>query len=232
MTIKDFLMLQRTSAYKLNKNNIIKLLEKNSNAKFLDLGCDDGAWTMKLAKIIDTKNVFGYEIVKKAAEKAKSMGVKVKIGDLNSKLLYGDNTFDIIHANQVIEHLNNTDLFLDEIYRILKPNGYAIISTENLSSWHNIFALVLGYMPFSLTNISSKTGAIGNPLAPHYGKKVWNVDSWQHQRIFTIRGLKDLSKISGFNVKKILTSGYYPFGNIFSKIDPSHSAFIAIKISK
>lgn len=230
--MKKFLMNQRTKAYEKNKQNILNLLEEHKKAKLLDLGCDDGVWTMKLAKKIKTKDVSGYEIIEEAVNKAKKRGVKVKRGDLNKKLEYPNNSFDVIHANQVIEHLNNTDLFLSEIYRILKPNGYAIISTENLSSWHNIFALLIGYMPFSLTNISSKTGAVGNPLAPHSGGEFWNETSWEHQRIFTISGLKHLSALHGFEFESVLASGYYPFGNLFSKIDPSHSAFITLKIRK
>jgi 2-polyprenyl-3-methyl-5-hydroxy-6-metoxy-1,4-benzoquinol methylase len=230
--MKKFLMRQRTAAYNKNKGNILRQLEKNKDAKFLDLGCDDGKWTMKLAKKIGTKDIFGYEIIDKAAQKARKLGIKVTMGDLNDKLKYKDNSFDVIHANQVIEHLNNTDMFMSEIYRILKPGGYAVISTENLSSWHNIFALILGYMPFSLTNVSSKTGAVGNPLAPHSGGDFWNEDSWQHQRIFTIRGLKHLSELFGFEFEEVLTSGYYPFGSLFSSIDKKHSAFISVKIRK
>jgi 2-polyprenyl-3-methyl-5-hydroxy-6-metoxy-1,4-benzoquinol methylase len=230
--MKKFLMNQRRRAYEKNKQNILNLLQEDKKAKLLDLGCDDGGWTLKLARKIKTKDVSGYEIIKERARKAEKRGVNVKLGDLNEPLSYSNAMFDVVHTNQVIEHLNNTDLFLSEIYRILKPNGYAIISTENLSSWHNIFALTLGYMPFSLTNVSSKTGAVGNPLAPHTGEDFWEEDSWQHQRIFTIRGLKHLSVLHGFKFEKVLASGYYPFGSFFSKIDPCHSAFISIKIRK
>lgn len=56
--------------------------------------------------------------------------------------------FDLVHANQVIEHLYETDLFIKEIYRILKKGGYAIISTPNLAGLHNIVSLILGKQPF------------------------------------------------------------------------------------
>jgi 2-polyprenyl-3-methyl-5-hydroxy-6-metoxy-1,4-benzoquinol methylase len=225
-------MNQRTKAYEKNRENILKLLEVNKKAKLLDLGCDDGEWTTELAKKIQTKDIYGYEIIKERAKKAEEKGIKVNLGNLNKPLNYSNGMFDVVHANQVIEHLNNTDMFLEEICRILKPGGYSVISTENLSSWHNIFALLLGYMPFSLTNISLKTGAVGNPLAPHTGEDFWEEDSWQHQRIFTIRGLKDLSVLHGFKFESVLASGYYPFGSLFSKIDPRHSAFISVKIRK
>ncbi len=42
-----------------------------------------------------------------------------------------DNTYDTIVSFQVIEHIYNDRLFLQEIYRMLKPGGKAIISTPN-----------------------------------------------------------------------------------------------------
>lgn len=225
-------MNQRENAYRKNSENILSMYEEDRYAKFLDLGCDDGKWTMKMAKVIGTKDVYGTEILLESVKKAEKSGVNVKRSNLNEKLPYKDSTFDIVHSNQVIEHLNDTDMFMDEIYRVLKPGGYAVISTENLASWHNIFALILGFIPFSLTNISSKKAAIGNPFAPHAGKEATAASSWQHMRIFTIYGLIDLARLTGFEVVKVLASGYYPFGNILSNIDKRHAHFFVLKLKK
>lgn len=226
------IFIQRERAYEKNKNNILKLFDEEKHIKFLDLGCDDGSWTIKMANTIGTVNVFGTEIVEDAATKAKLNGVKVSIGDLNKKIPYENDMFDVVHANQVIEHLTDTDNFISEIYRVLKKGGYAIISTENLASWHNIAALMFGYMPFSLTNISSKQAALGNPFAPHAGREATRENSWQHMRIFTLKGLQELGQLHGFVPERVLTSGYYPFGSFFCRIDPAHSHFITVKFRK
>ncbi len=42
-----------------------------------------------------------------------------------------DNSFDSIVTFQVIEHLKNQDLFIKEVFRILKPNGTAYLTTPN-----------------------------------------------------------------------------------------------------
>lgn len=42
---------------------------------------------------------------------------------------YGDNEFDIVLCNHVLEHIPNFQKALDEIYRIIKPNGIAILQT-------------------------------------------------------------------------------------------------------
>ena len=53
-----------------------------------------------------------------------------------------DNTFDVVISFQVIEHVKKDELFLREIYRVLKPGGKAIITTPNIkmtltrNPWH------------------------------------------------------------------------------------------------
>lgn len=60
-------------------------------------------------------------------------GQSVDICDLNTqKLLYNDNTFDLITFTEVIEHIENHRLTLSEISRVLKPGGYVILSTPNI----------------------------------------------------------------------------------------------------
>jgi len=226
------MMKQRTAAYELNKINILDSFNMKNDSEFIDLGCDDGVWTKKIAGKIKTENIHGIEIVKERAEVAEKSGIKVKISDLNVKFPFEDNKFDVIHSNQVIEHVKDTDLFVSEIYRILKPGGYAVISTENLASWHNIGALFFGYMPFSLVNTTYKTAALGNPLAPHNNQDFWESSSWQHVRVFTTKGLRHLFELFGFEIVSVKGAGYYPFGNLLCGIDPWHSAFITFKIIK
>lgn len=219
---------------KQNQKNILNLLEKKGDARILDLGCDDGIWTLKLAKKIETNNIYGVEIIDERIKIAKKNNIKIVETNLNDKLPFEDNFFNVIHSNQVIEHLTNTDTFVAEIYRILKPNGYAIISTENLSSWHNIFALIFGFQPFSMTNFSQK-GTFGNPFSLWNGDnapKIKYPDSWQHNRLFSYYGLKDLFQKYNFKILKIKTSGYYPLWGWLSNIDPIHGHWITIKISK
>jgi len=88
-----------------NINNILSLLEKNSNALFIDLGCGGGDLTLKVAESIGTKFIYGVEIVDQRIEEAKSKGIIVEKCDLNNKLPFPDNFFDVVFSNQVIEHL-------------------------------------------------------------------------------------------------------------------------------
>ena len=54
--------------------------------------------------------------------------------DLNKPLPIANDTFDIVAALEVIEHLENSYALLREITRVLKPGGYAVVSTPNESN--------------------------------------------------------------------------------------------------
>jgi SAM-dependent methyltransferase len=212
---------------------IVRCLEPADHpVSLLDCGCDDGAWTIELVRAIGSVRLFGIEIVEERRQIALNRGVCAESADLNLGFPFPYKTFDVIHANQVIEHLKDTDSFIKEIWRTLKPGGYAVICTENLSSWHNIVSLVCGWQPFSLTNICGKRFQIGNPFAIHYDNVPSNPQSWQHNRVFAYRGLKEIFTVHGFDIEHIEGSGYFPLPHWLSKLDPRHAAFLTLKVRK
>ncbi|MFA5993695.1 MAG: class I SAM-dependent methyltransferase [Parcubacteria group bacterium] len=229
--IKKYLENLYVKAVNLNHKNISDLLERNENAEFIDLGCDDGVLSLEMANKIGTNNICGVEIVPERIRLSQEKGILVKNFDLNENFDFEDGFFDIIHANQVIEHLNNSDNFISEIYRILKPGGYAIISTENASSWCNIFASIMGWQIFSLTNFSNKKQGIGNPFALHRGGGA-SLSSWNHVRIYNIRGLKEYLEAFGFKIEEIKGAGYFPLPALFGNLDKTHCHFMTFKIKK
>ncbi len=66
-----------------------------------------------------------------------------------------DNSYDLIVAGEIVEHLFDTDGFARELYRILKPGGTLIISTPNLASWYNRLRLLRGKVPRSFPGVSA-----------------------------------------------------------------------------
>src|SRR5262245_46505065 len=143
------------SAMALNLENIEQSLRAASpGGTLVDLGCDDGERTLRFAAAARAADVHGVELRGAAAEAARDRGIEVTEADLNEALPFDDASFDVVVSNQVLEHLPDTDVFVSEIVRILRPGGLAAVSTENLASWHNVAALVLGWQPFSLGNVT------------------------------------------------------------------------------
>ena len=52
------------------------------------------------------------------------------------KLPFGDGEFDVIFAFDVFEHINNLELTIIELKRVLKTNGYIICSMPFLYRVH------------------------------------------------------------------------------------------------
>jgi SAM-dependent methyltransferase len=215
------------------EQSILAYLESSEDPiSLLDCGCDDGTWTVKLGERVGNASLSGIEIVEQRRLRAKERGIDARPGDLNDKFPFPDEAFDIVHANQVIEHLADTDNFIRETYRVLKPGGYTVICTENLASWHNIFALLLGWQPFSLSNVSERVFQIGNPLAIHSGEPGVNPKSWQHVRVFAYQGLLDIFAAHGFSVESCRGSGYYLLPSRCGRVDPRHAAFLTMRVRK
>jgi len=215
-----------------NDENIARALAAHRPIpSLLDLGCDDGSRTEFYAKAAGASDVHGVELVASRASLARERGIDVVSADLGGRLPFADQSFDAVVSNQVIEHLFDTDLFLTEAFRVLRPGGLIVTSTENLASWHNVASLVLGWQPFSLTNVSS-VGSVGNPLGLAVGGEVTALVpgevSWQHRRVFAARGLVELHRAHGFTELSLAGAGYYPLPSRVARLNPGHAAFITV----
>jgi len=179
------------------KKVVLSLLEKNENASVLDLGCGDyKRLTEKIGRKVGTRYpIYGIDIDIGEA----SGNIITFAGDLNKKFPIGEIRFDVVIASQIIEHLWNTDGFLKEIYRVLKPTGNAIISTPNLGAWHNRLYLLLGKQP--------EPCKVSDDMFPDHEKP-------GHLRIFTANELIKLLEFHNFKIEKVIKT----FGNVTVKV--------------
>jgi len=200
--------------------------------KVLDIGCAYG-YFLKLCEERGYET-YGIDISKYAITQAKREAKRTKlfVHDIEKGLhMFKDNFFDIVVANQIVEHLFNPDNFFLEIYRVLKPGGYAVIATPNLCSLHNRLFVLLGWQ---ITNISPSTkfvfgnpnrGAISNMSGPY-----------RHLTVFSPPALKEMCEFYGLKVEKIAGAGFYPFtsniAKFLSKIFPTFSVYLIAKVKK
>lgn len=98
----------------------------------LDIASGSGYGTQMLAKY--AKKVYGVDVSEEAIEYSKANfgaeNVEYKVGDGESIPLE-DNSVDVVVTFETIEHIKDYNRFMDEVMRVLKPDGVAIVSTPN-----------------------------------------------------------------------------------------------------
>ena len=104
-----------------------------SNLVFCDVGCGFNAnMLLYLLNEFKIKRPFGVdmEINSEICNKINFIESDLE----NAEFKINDEEADIITSIAVIEHLNNPARYLEEIYRILKPGGYFLLTTPNTSA--------------------------------------------------------------------------------------------------
>lgn len=100
--------------------------------RILDLGFGEGYGTRMLSE--NCREITGVDVVEKvinyANEKYSRDNCKYIIYD-GRTLPFEDNSLDIAVAFQVIEHIDDDDLFVSELHRVLKQNGRLFMTTPN-----------------------------------------------------------------------------------------------------
>ena len=191
----------------------LRFLEHNPLSAVLDIGSGNGEFSRQIAHKVGAKHFYAVELLPKYALETHNKGLSVLLADIDAGLPFRDTSFHIVTSNQVLEHVNNTDNFIAECYRVLQKGGICITSTPNLASIHNIVSLVLGFQPPS-TAISDEV-ICGNPLDPHKGEQITNYR--RHRRVFTAPSLKALFEFHGFRIKALTGIGLHPLPSVISK---------------
>jgi len=205
-------------------NKIIQLIGKYKPHRILDIGCGDGYLTNILSEEYPQAALYGIDVY----PKHKKFKGEYKKGDITEALPYKNGQFDCIVLGEVIEHVPNPDFVLREIYRVLKKNGYLIISTPNLASWANRILLLFGIQPL-FTETSSEV-VLGRYLSIlGQGGKVQG-----HLKVFTYKSLEEILVKERFSViAKIGVPFFFPFpislfDRFMTKILPLSSGLLYI----
>lgn len=114
-----------------------------AQARLLDIGCADG----DLIEYLEPPHfqLYGVDIVEGFLPVCQTRGyTDVKRANVEESLPYPDSFFDAVVAIEGIEHLRDTDKFLDEICRVLKPKMLLFLTTPNLCYIGNIYFVLRG----------------------------------------------------------------------------------------
>lgn len=129
-------------------SKIMRELGNIRNKKILDVGCEAGHVSLKLA--LNRAKIYAIDIIPEALEKFK---VKLKsYPDLKKrviiqqadarKLPFLNSFFDFIVATEVIEHMPNLIKFAKEAHRTLKSEGKVILTFPNENLRKKFYPLV------------------------------------------------------------------------------------------
>jgi SAM-dependent methyltransferase len=216
---------------RVTKAAILDVIEPRAHGRLLDCGCGDGDFTVQVACRARVSEAYGIEHVEARIRQAFERGVIVTKGDLNDPLPYKSRFFNIVHANHITEDLLNIDLFLAEMKRVLRPDGYAILSVNNLASWHSRFSLASGTLAPPLHVTSDATPGNGSD-ALHASYYVLQSDS--RALVFSFQDLAGLCHYHGFWVERLTLAGCYPLlpyqPYLMSELDPLRTAFLIARL--
>lgn len=121
---------------RLRVRKIIHEIGNVKGKKVLDVGCEAGYVSMKIAE--RGAHITSIDVCEPALEqfraKIKGKHYEQSITIMNAmahKMPFEDNSFDVVVCTEVIEHMPEVDTCFAEMHRVLKPGGKLVITFPN-----------------------------------------------------------------------------------------------------
>ena len=116
-----------------------KQMELPKSAKILDVGCGSGT----LAHFWKEQgyNIIGVDISDKSLGITRDKGVCCVKGDVTKRLPFGNNTFDLIYSDGLLEHFVDPKPVLDELFRVSRR--YVVTLVPRISLYNCIHNIIL-----------------------------------------------------------------------------------------
>lgn len=186
------------------------------DGQMLDVGCADGFASREIRQRRPDVSTVGIDFSMHQLElNASGGGNRLARVDLGDGLPFTDDTFDGVYACELIEHLMNPDLFLDEVRRVLRKGGVLVMTTPNLAAWYNRALLAIGTQPMYMESsaVSTRVGAGVTKKFRQYDTPVG------HIRVMTQAALCDLLTMHGFDVVHLGAVTFERFPQPVQKFD-------------
>lgn len=145
------------------------------NKPVLDIGCGDGIFAKNA---FDSQIGWGLDLNKRELKVAQKSGSYERLELANAAdIPFKDGEFRTIISNSVMEHMDNLDLVLDEINRVLSSDGFLHITipTEKFEKYSNVFSLL---KLLNLNSFSEKYAKFYNKFWRH--KNVKTKSNWEN----------------------------------------------------
>jgi len=164
--------------------------EQDSIDTIIDIGCNRGGFAAALGEYLNANTVYGIDTDPGSRTHAEERGLDVfDINIEHDSVPLERDSVDLVLSFGLVEHLTYYDNLFSETARVLDA-GWFWITTPNLGSWLNRFALLTGHQPRNVE--ISREHAAG--VLPFYKDKFFN-----HVHAPTYKALIDLLEYYGFN---------------------------------
>lgn len=133
----------RTHSWRTAANSAAYLIPHlKANMTILDIGCGPASISIDLARLVPQGHLTGIEPVpdplegaRKLASEAGVTNISFQVADTHS-LPFDDNTFDIVHVHQVLQHISDPVNGLREMRRVVKPGGLVACRESASMTWY------------------------------------------------------------------------------------------------
>jgi SAM-dependent methyltransferase len=112
----------------------------------LDLGCRYGALTQAY---LEGNHVTGVDVDREALAEAAKLGVETYWADLDERFPFEAETFDVVVAGELLEHVRDPVHIVGEARRVLRPGGRLVGSVPNAYRLKNRLRFAAGRPPES-----------------------------------------------------------------------------------
>jgi 2-polyprenyl-3-methyl-5-hydroxy-6-metoxy-1,4-benzoquinol methylase len=127
-----------------------------------------------------------------------------RVAALGGALPFRDQSFDLITANMVVEHIEQPEKFLADMFRVLRPGGRFLFHTPNFLFWMTFVAYLT-------------PDAVKKPI-------IWRLEQRRAEDVFPTRytlntpwRIERLARGAGFEVEEIVMVGS---NRIFERLGP------------
>ena len=207
----------------------LAIVQRLAPARVLDVGCGDGFFLQAIkAQGNGRSRLAGIEVSPEAVQVALRRGFECVVGSADEPLPFPDESFDLVFAGEVIEHLVDPDMMLAEVRRVLDRNGWLLLTTPNLVAWFNRILVALGITPMFVEHSYRATYGPAFSLFHRVGAPVG------HLRIFTYLPLKYVLRQNGLEVHRLSGSACLPlsfihtFDQIIARLNPRLAANLIV----
>jgi SAM-dependent methyltransferase len=112
--------------------------------RVLDLGCRYGALTRAYAA---GNEVTGVDVDRDALAEAAKLGIETRWADVDEPLPFEDESFDVVVAGELLEHVRDPDGLIAESRRVLRRGGQFVGSVPNAFRLKNRLRFLVGRKP-------------------------------------------------------------------------------------